>query len=46
MKPNDKKSLRRVSPDITEEELLRLVNEGRVYIEERYMRPSGTARKT
>ena len=30
-----KKDLKRVSPDITEEELLRLVKEGRIYIEEK-----------
>lgn len=34
MKKKQKKNLKPVSPDITEEELLRLVNEGRIYIEE------------
>jgi hypothetical protein len=35
MATKQKKDLKRVSPDITEEELLRLVKEGRIYIEEK-----------
>ena len=35
MVTKQKKDLKRVSSDITEEELLRLVKEGRIYIEEK-----------